>query len=228
MGNDPGVVRAGHAGRGRYDAAGRGPRHRRRALPLARIHLRRLQRGRGRRGAAWHAPRCQRRRDRMGDGFHTASSILFSADDTASTALRALGHYGNGAGGPDRGWRTGIDQPDADTVVITTTNITPDGQESRAVETRYSRVDGWVHWGAGAAPAAPGLRASRSCSPSKERRFRAAITTTPFNGPLRPSPPSTATRSCPRSRNARLRVPRLTVSPRHRAWSRYARSARRR
>ena len=70
------------------------------------------------------------------DGFHTGSPALLSAGDTASIALHALGHYGNGAGGPDRGWRTGIDPPDADTLVITTTNITPDGQESRAVETR--------------------------------------------------------------------------------------------
>lgn len=74
------------------------------------------------------------------DTFHSGTSILFSADDAKSGAFRALTHYGDGAGGPEWGWRTEIQQPDDDTLVIAMTNITPDGQECPAVETRYRRA----------------------------------------------------------------------------------------
>lgn len=74
------------------------------------------------------------------DTFHSGTSILFSTDDTKSGTFRALTHYGDGAGGPPWGWRTEIDQIDDDTLVIRMTNITPDGQECPAVETRYRRV----------------------------------------------------------------------------------------
>lgn len=37
------------------------------------------------------------------------------------------------------GWRTVIHQPDADTVVLESFNISPEGQEDRAVETRLTR-----------------------------------------------------------------------------------------
>lgn len=74
------------------------------------------------------------------DSFHTGTNVMFSSA-AASQAPRfsALGSYGDGPQGPPWGWRTEIEQPDADTLVITMFNITPQGEEARAVETRYRR-----------------------------------------------------------------------------------------
>ncbi|HVI58401.1 MAG TPA: DUF1579 family protein [Luteimonas sp.] len=76
------------------------------------------------------------------DTFHTGSSILFSTAAAAGpdAGFAAIGHYGDGKGGPDWGWRTQIAQPDDATLVITMFNIMPTGEESKAVETRYRRI----------------------------------------------------------------------------------------
>lgn len=75
------------------------------------------------------------------DSFHTGTNVMFSSA-AASQAPRfsVLGSYGDGQQGPPWGWRTEIDQPDADTLVITMFNIEPEGVEAKAVETRYRRV----------------------------------------------------------------------------------------
>lgn len=74
------------------------------------------------------------------DSFHTGSAIMFSTAHADDSGFKALGSYGDGQGGPRWGWRTAIAQPAADELVITMFNITPDGVEARAVETRYGRV----------------------------------------------------------------------------------------
>jgi hypothetical protein len=85
------------------------------------------------------------------DSFHTGSSILFSqtASRTASQVANGaepdhftvLGSYGDGQTppGPRWGWRTEIEQPDDDHLVITMTNISPEGEEAKAVEVEYAR-----------------------------------------------------------------------------------------
>jgi Protein of unknown function (DUF1579) len=78
------------------------------------------------------------------DSFHCGSSILFSqtAGVVDPAHLAVLGSYGDGQTppGPRWGWRTEIEQPDDDTLVIVMTNIAPDGEEAKAVEVRYARV----------------------------------------------------------------------------------------
>lgn len=76
------------------------------------------------------------------DSFHTGSAIMLSTgalreDVAPSSTIDVLGSY---AAGEQRwGWRTVIRLID-DALVIEAFNISPDGQESPAVETRLARV----------------------------------------------------------------------------------------
>ncbi|GAB4559136.1 MAG: DUF1579 domain-containing protein [Haliangiales bacterium] len=80
------------------------------------------------------------------DSFHTGTSILFSlgaeaaagATPPAAEPLSVLGHYPAGDG-PPWGWRTALTMPSADQLIITHFNITPEGQEAKAVEISYRR-----------------------------------------------------------------------------------------
>jgi hypothetical protein len=74
------------------------------------------------------------------DTFHTGTSILFSKAPRDAAGYKVLTHYGDGKGGPDWGWRTELSQPADDELLIVMFNILPDGQEAKAVETRYRRV----------------------------------------------------------------------------------------
>lgn len=74
------------------------------------------------------------------DSFHTGTNVMFSKATSEAQRFSVLGSYGDGQQGPPWGWRTEIDQPDDDTLVITMFNIEPQGEEAKAVETRYRRV----------------------------------------------------------------------------------------
>lgn len=73
------------------------------------------------------------------DSFHTGSSILWSTGAGADGRLDVLGRYGGHDGSPSWGWRSTIEQPDDDTLILTAWNISPEGEEVKATEIVYRR-----------------------------------------------------------------------------------------
>ena len=71
------------------------------------------------------------------ESFGTGTSIMFSASPAPPGHFNEVGSYGDGKGGPRWDWRTEIQQPDPDQLIITMTNISPQGEAARAVEVQY-------------------------------------------------------------------------------------------
>lgn len=73
------------------------------------------------------------------DSFHNGTNTMYSEQDGTS-GLSFTGKYGSDNPSEQWGWRTEISHPSEDELIITMFNITPEGEEAKAVETVYKRV----------------------------------------------------------------------------------------
>jgi hypothetical protein len=73
------------------------------------------------------------------DSFHMNYAIMFSEGEQTEKGFSVAGQYSVPDGKP-WGWKTVFQMTDNDHLTITAYNITPDGQEAKAVETVYKRI----------------------------------------------------------------------------------------
>jgi hypothetical protein len=74
------------------------------------------------------------------DSFHNQTAIMFCVGSGSERGFWVLGSYPDPTGGPDWGWRTEVQLLDADHLLITAYNISPEGGEAKATESLLTRL----------------------------------------------------------------------------------------
>ncbi|MCF0071894.1 DUF1579 domain-containing protein [Dyadobacter sp. CY261] len=74
------------------------------------------------------------------DSFHMGTGTMLSNGTPTENGFSVLGQYSVPEYPNPWNWRTVAELQDADTLVITAYNISPEGQEDKATETIYKRV----------------------------------------------------------------------------------------
>ena len=77
------------------------------------------------------------------DSFHNGTAIMFSEGNKGEKDISVLGSYTYVTPEMEQhwGWRTNIEFISDDEIVITAYNISPEGQELKATETIYKKVN---------------------------------------------------------------------------------------
>jgi hypothetical protein len=74
------------------------------------------------------------------DSYHNNTAIMFCTGNPTGNGFWVLGSYPDPTGGPDWSWRTELELLDANHLIISAYNLSPEGNETKAVETRLERI----------------------------------------------------------------------------------------